>query len=138
MRGVADALRASGKSEAVAQVIDLQLAMMDLLQKHQELFAEATRLRAQVVDLEKALIDRGNIEFHFEAYWRRLPDGKFEGPFSPHCFDKDGRLYRMHYRGLIGPDILEFACLESEKFSSIPLRFVKESTNWTEDEIHKR
>lgn len=35
VKNIAEGIRASGKTEALSQVLDLQMALMELLQKHQ-------------------------------------------------------------------------------------------------------
>src|SRR4051812_24736254 len=82
LKGAAENVRALGKAEVVNDLIEVQLAMMDLLQKQQELVEDNRSLKTKIERLNCLLEDKSQLEVHFDAYWRRNGSA-LEGPFSP-------------------------------------------------------
>jgi|GEM_PF-5887835 len=128
LKNIGEGIKATGKSEVIAQLIEAQLAMMDLLQKHQEALNQNQELRDRIKKLEAAIETKAQVKFLHEAYWTTLADGSLDGPFSPQQFDQFGKLVRMHYRGLApssdGIERHEFCCLTANKISEIPTKFL--------------
>jgi len=102
IRAAADKLKATGKSEVIGELIEAQLAMMDLLQKHQSLIDENHQLRVELRQVRELLESRQNLECFHDAYWFR-EGNRLEGPFSMRTWDNDKKLARME-------------CLRRERF----------------------
>ncbi len=95
LRSAAEALKAAGKPEAVGGVVEAQLAMMDLLQKHQALLDENRSLRDRLREAEEALEHKGALIHRHSAYWKQMEDGTLDGPFAASMWDRERRLVRM-------------------------------------------
>jgi hypothetical protein len=129
LKGVAEGVRASGKAEGVSQILDLQMALMDLLQRHQALISDNELLRAQVRALEDKLKDQGALRVHHGAYWRQRDDGSLDGPFSQPEWDLNRRFVRLFYHGRTGssPDRFIFRVEKGgSAFVYVPEQFLKE------------
>ena len=95
-KSLTDAVKASGKTEAVNNLIELQSVVLDLMQKHQEQILSNVELRERIKDLEADLAQSQNLIFAEELYWRTKEGADREGPFCPICFDKDKKVIRLH------------------------------------------
>jgi hypothetical protein len=96
VKGIADGLKASAKSEVLAQLIELQSVVLEVMEKQQELLMENGKLRDRVKELEAQKELSGSLKFDGEVYWREDDKGKRVGPFCQTCWDKDGKLARLH------------------------------------------
>jgi len=96
LKTAAEALKAAGKPEAVGALAEVQISMMDLLQKQQTLIEENRSLRDRVAQLEEELKVKSELEFHHNSYWRRTSPDSLEGPFSSVNWDVHRKLVRMH------------------------------------------
>lgn len=144
LRGVADSVKSLGKAEVINQLIEAQLALMDLLQKHQELQTENHELKKKYQEVQELLSLLPKVEYHYEANWVRREDGSLDGPYSPQVWDTERKLVRMHFKERIQPFTaqkpthLRFVCLKFEKFSSIPFEFMEKNKVWSEEELSAR
>ncbi len=142
LRGVADSLKSLGKAEAINQLIEAQLAMMELLQKHQELQTESHEQKKTIQELRDLLTLTPKVEYHYEGYWLRREDGSLDGPFSPQVWDTERKLVRMHCGERIQPfnkpkpTHLRFVCLKFEKYSSVPFEFMEKNKVWSEEQLN--
>src|SRR6266702_2098957 len=90
-KGIAEALKASGKSEQLSDLIDLQLTMSELIAKHQDLIFENGSLRMKVKELENSwkisedVIREGNVLF-------LKSDAEKKRPFCMACWGYDHKL----------------------------------------------
>ena len=66
------------------KILDLQSEIVQLVEEKQELVKENEELK------DKWTI-QGELEFRDNAYWK----ASGEGPFCPHCWDKDHSLMHM-------------------------------------------
>jgi len=98
LKTAAEALKKSGKPEAVGSIVEIQVAMMDLLQKQHALIDENRQFRERVRDLEDSLAIKDTLEYHHSAYWRSTAEG-LDGPFSPTQWELERRLVRMRRYG---------------------------------------
>lgn len=99
LKGIAEAVKASGKAEALTDLIALQMEVLDILQKQQELVLENGTLQTRLKELEAELSQSRNVVFSDQAYWT-LRDGKrHDGPFCQVCYDKDRKLIRLDQFG---------------------------------------
>ncbi len=77
------------------QVIELQLAALDLVEKQQSLLLENGSLQDRVRELERQIRLERNLEFDGAVYWRVGEGGKRDGPFCPVCFDDSKKSVRL-------------------------------------------
>lgn len=94
LKGVTEAIKASGKSEALNDLIELQVVLLDVLSKQQELVAQFAQAQARIKELEAEIKHTNALTFDGEVYWLRDGDKK-EGPFCQKCYDKDDKLVRL-------------------------------------------
>lgn len=135
-----DRVKAAGRSEVMGDFIELQLAMMELLQRQQELVDVNMTLRDQVRSLKEELDVRQSLEVHFNAYWRRLDANTLDGPFSLQTWDEKGILLRMPYRSRNihdGEEKIHFQVESSvcNEIISVPTLFLREHKVPSEQEI---
>lgn len=131
LKGVAESTKALGKAEIVNKFIEIQLSMMDLLQKHQVLIEDNNKLRNKIHELEKEMKFKKAVEFHFDAYWTRKDDNTLDGPFSKIYWEQKEKLVRLRFKnkGNYGDDGIcyQFMDFESTEFANIPENFIDES-----------
>jgi len=129
LRGTLDTAKALGKAEIVGELVDLQRATMELLQKQQDLIEENRGLRRERDELTDQLTIKGELEFHHGSYWRPTPDGKLEGPFSSVCWDDERKLVRLTEVSKDdfgrGP-VYYYECPKHKTGIEVPARFVDE------------
>jgi len=128
LKTASEALKAAGKPEAVGSLVELQLSMMDLLQKQQALIEENRELRLKVALLEEELKTKGELEFHHNCFWRRVGEASLQGPFSPTSWELHRKLVRMrHYgRGVYeGVEKVHFCEPNSKDSAYVPSNFLK-------------
>jgi hypothetical protein len=131
LRGITDNLKTIGKTEVLNQLLDLQMSMMDILQKQQELISENTSLNTRLREIESAIALQQRLEHHHDFYWIRAEDGALEGPYSPQTWDLDRKLLRMK-SGKLGRfdergDSLAFACEKTKERGLVPVKFLAEN-----------
>lgn len=95
LKGAAEQAKALGKSEIISTLIDVQVAMMEVLSEQQRLVDENRALREKVRELEEIIEAKKNLEFYHNAYWSRKDDGSLDGPFSTQEWDKERNLVRL-------------------------------------------
>jgi hypothetical protein len=124
LRSTAENLRALGKAEVVNDLLEIQLSMMDVLQKHQSALDENRALRERVTELETLLDKHSRIEPHHNAYWLRVDDESLDGPFSLAQWDTARKLVRMMYLGMEG-ESAKFYCKVSRETVYIAPEFLR-------------
>ena len=73
LKGIVEKVKASGKSEALGDFIEIQVALMDLLQKQQDLIEENRALRDEVRSLKEIISTEARfLELNHDAYWQRI------------------------------------------------------------------
>lgn len=95
LKGAAEQAKALGKTEIIGSLIDVQVAMMEVLSEQQMLADENRELREKIRSLEEIVSAKRNLEFHHNAYWSRLEDGSLDGPFATQDWDKSKQLVRL-------------------------------------------
>jgi hypothetical protein len=95
LKGAAEQAKALGKSEIISTLIDVQVAMMEVLGEQQKLIDENRMLREQIRSLEEVIEVKRSLEFHQNAYWSRNEDGSLDGPFSTQDWDKSKQIVRL-------------------------------------------
>jgi hypothetical protein len=95
LKGAADQAKALGKSEIISTLIEVQVAMMEVLGEQQRLIDENRTLRERVRSLDELIAAKRRLEFHYNAYWSRGEDGALDGPFSTQDWDKSTLLVRL-------------------------------------------
>jgi hypothetical protein len=141
LRSVAETLKSSGKADAINQLIEAQLAMMDLLEKHQALQGESDELKRRILELETLIALIPTVQFHFEAYWCVRGNGSLDGPFSTQVWDLDRKLVRMHFvdRVVFDDNLwIRFRCLKVPQYCAIPAEFLKTHNVWSREELGNR
>jgi hypothetical protein len=96
VKGIVEGVKASGKSERLAEFIDLQTAVLDVMQRQQDLLLDNGKLRDRIKELEAEKDLSGSLKFDGEVYWRGTDVQHGEGPFCQTCYDKDRKLARLH------------------------------------------
>jgi hypothetical protein len=91
-----EAVKSTGKPEAVSRLAEVQAAMMDLLQKQQALIDENRTLQERVRQLEGELEIKAALVPHHNAYWWPKDEG-LDGPFSLTQWDIHRKLVRMRF-----------------------------------------
>jgi hypothetical protein len=130
LKGAAESAKAHGKAEVINDLIEVQLAMMDLLQKQQALIEENQSLRNKLNELQSALEDKSVLEVHHDSYWKRLDEKTLDGPFSMTLWDTNRKLVRMRYQSrgeLDGIEKYGFYCPTSNEYSYVPTAFLREN-----------
>ncbi|MDO8507833.1 MAG: hypothetical protein Q7S53_04705 [bacterium] len=91
IKTIGKVLQEAGKIELYQQVLEMQAKMNEMQDSNYELKKENRKLKE---DLEL----KNSLEFDHGCYWiNRVEDGEEtkEGPFCPHCWDKDKVALRM-------------------------------------------
>ncbi len=96
LKGITQAIRGSGKLELQGDLIELQTAMLDILQKHHDLTTQNSDLHTRIKELEAQLALTHELTFEEPGIYWRTKDGKRDGPFCPVCYDRDKKLIRLH------------------------------------------
>lgn len=140
LKTVAEAVRASGKADVMAQVIELQAAILEMQQGQFALNEENRVLRTKVGELEDRLRFADTIQLHFAAYWVPRKDGTLDGPMSPHHWDNERKPVRMSFNGFTesnnpGAEAMHFICGTTKGTCTIPVSFIREKGVWEEKDI---
>lgn len=128
LKGVAEQAKALGKSEIMSSLIDVQVAMMDLLSERQKLIDENRALREKVCELGKIIEARRSLEFHHNAYWTRNEDGSLDGPFCTQDWDKTKHLVRLTDKGFRehgGIIKVGFYNIATKQYVDVPMSFLQ-------------
>lgn len=130
LKGAAEQAKALGKSEIISTLIDVQVAMMEVLSEQQRLGDENRALREKVRELEQIIEAKKNLEFHHNAYWCRNDDDSLDGPFSTQDWDKERNLVRLadygqgDYEGIIK---VMFYNISNKENVFVPLSFLQQN-----------
>src|SRR5215475_2533405 len=89
-----DAIKASGKSEGLQALVDLQTAMLELIQDRHRQVLEIVELRQTIKQLEQEKQRGEQITFDGASYWKTIGDRR-DGPYCQVCYDKEGKLSRL-------------------------------------------
>lgn len=76
-------------------MIDLQMEVLELIQKQQDLIFDNGTLRAKIKELETQISRSKDVRFNGTIYYT-VENGKEDGPFCPVCYDKERKLVRLH------------------------------------------
>ncbi len=95
LKGAAEQAKALGKSEIISSLIDVQVAMMEVLGEQQKLVDENRILREKIRSLEEIIETKRSLEFHHNTYWSRCEDGSLDGPYSTQDWDKSTKMVRL-------------------------------------------
>ena len=94
LKTASDAIKASGKSEGLQALIDLQAVMLELIQNQHRQILEIVQLRDTIKQLEQEKTRAEHITFDGASYWKTIGDRR-EGPFCQVCYDKEEKLSRL-------------------------------------------
>ena len=122
LRGTVDLVKASGKAEVVDKLIELQVAMLDVLQEQTNLVLANRELRDRVDELERRGATKAGLEFQHNAYWSTRDDGGLDGPFTSIVWDTDSTLIRMHFVEL-DDEGYRFYCPKTKGGVVVPVEF---------------
>lgn len=86
-------LKETGKVEAMEKLMDLNSAILEMQQKHAELFQENQALKEENRELKRVKDIRGELKFTHGVYFR-TKDNETEAYCSV-CLDRDGKLIRI-------------------------------------------
>ena len=89
-----DAIKASGKSEGLQALVDLQTVMLELIQDRHRQVLEIVELRQTIKQLEQEKQRAEHISFDGASYWKTIGDRR-DGPYCQVCYDKEGKLSRL-------------------------------------------
>jgi hypothetical protein len=99
LKTASDAIKASGKSEGLQALIELQTAMLELIQDRHRQVLEIVELRQTIKQLEQEKQGGEHISFDGSSYWKTIGDRR-DGPYCQVCYDKEGKLARLRvFRG---------------------------------------
>jgi hypothetical protein len=124
IRTAAETAKTLGKSEVVSDLVEVQLAMMDLLQKQQLLIDENGELKKRNAFLEDAFDNKERLETHFNAYWVRVDENTLDGPFSTQQWDLERQLLRMHMISAKDAPSLQFHCRATKETCWVTRTFI--------------
>lgn len=130
LKGAAEQAKALGKSEIIGSLIDVQVAMMEVLSEQQKLADENRTLREKVRELEELIEAKRALEFHHNAYWSRNENGSLDGPFSTLEWDKTRKYVRLADYGLDeyeGGKKVQFYNISNKENIFVPLSFLQEN-----------
>jgi len=102
LKSVAETLKASGKSETLSELIDAQMTMLDLVQKHQSVILQNGELREQVKKLEETLAITGEVERRGDAVFLKA-DAAHREPYCMHCWGNARKLVPVTFTSLNCP-----------------------------------
>jgi len=94
LKAATDAIKASGKTEGLQALIDLQTVMLELIQQRHEQVLEIVQLRETIKQLEQEKQRAEHITFDGSSYWKTIGDRR-DGPYCQVCYDKEGKLARL-------------------------------------------
>lgn len=97
LKGITEKVKSSGKSEGLSDFIDVQMAMIELIEKHHEQILENVQLREKIRELEAAQKARQELFFEEKFGWYYTKkDGKEDAQFCAKCYDGSQRFARLH------------------------------------------
>ena len=129
IKGAAKLAKESGRAEVVGDFIELQMLMMDLLSKYQEIWSSHDSLEAKVKELQGLLETKGKVEHHYNCCWIRKDDGFLDGPYSLSCWEHDRKLVAMRiteYGVINGNEKVGFHTPREKDSASVPAAFLKQ------------
>ena len=94
LKAASDALKASGKTEGLQALIDLQTVMLELIHSQHHQILEIVQLRDTIKQLEQDKQRGEHITFDGASYWKTIGDRR-DGPYCQVCYDKEGKLARL-------------------------------------------
>lgn len=94
IKTASDAIKTSGKSAGLQAFVDLQTAMLELIQQRHEQVLEIVQLRETIKQLEQDKTRGEHITFDGSSYWKTIGDRR-DGPYCQVCYDKEGKLARL-------------------------------------------
>lgn len=127
LKGAAEQAKALGKAEIIGTLIDVQVAMMEVLGAQQKLVDENRALRDKIRVLEEVIQARKTLEFHHNSYWSRNEDGSLEGPYCSQDWDKAKQLVRFADYGrddFDGVTKVQFSNFATNESIFVPLAFL--------------
>lgn len=130
LKNVAESTKSLGKAEIVNQLLEVQVAMMELLQKQQQLIEENHELRNKISKLTEDLNLKHKMEYHYDSYWIRKKDESLDGPFSKIQWENSGKLARLvfHSKGKYSSsECCQFRDYKADEFANIPYEFIKDN-----------
>jgi hypothetical protein len=126
IKSAGEQAKAAGKSDVLQNLLEVQFAAMELLQKQQALIEENSGLRQQVADLQQLLNKSMELEYRYNAYWSRNAEGALDGPFSAFQWDKERKLVRLPFLHKSEEGLVMFWCQDSNRGMEVPVRFLTE------------
>jgi hypothetical protein len=128
LKGILEGVKASGKAEAQAALIELQSAMLEIQTKYQDLVLQNAELHVKIKELEEWTKISGELTFDGEVYWKGKPPENSKddlyptpspevGPFCQPCLDKDRKLVRLQLGNYPG---IKWACAVCNSFVYLP------------------
>ncbi len=135
LRNSAETAKQLGKAEVVSDLLEVQVAMMELFEKYHALLEENRQLRDQIRTLTAKLETIGQLEHHFEVYWLRQAEQSLDGPFSPPMWEKHQKIVRLRCagRGIFGDQqyggqpCFKFRCTDSKEMYLVPAKFLEQN-----------
>ena len=99
VKGITESIRASGKAEALNDVIELQMVMLDLIDKHQKVVLQNVQLQEEVKQLkaQQKLADALCFDSDKNWYHYKSHSGDVTDRFCSTCFDNTQKLIRLHH-----------------------------------------
>jgi hypothetical protein len=124
---VTETAKKENKVELLGGVIELQTAIIGLIEKQVQLSDENRRLSEQVRDLSDKKIEEALLRFEHDAYWRVQGDGSWDGPFSMNSWDTTKTLVRLRLDGhKRGNSYVAFWDVALKQTMRVPLDFINE------------
>ena len=111
LRSAADGLKSSGKVEVIGQLIDAQLAMMELLQEHQKIVDEKNKLLEQVRQLEEKLKFQSTLVYDDKFYFLQGDSV----PYCPQCWEASKKAIHLQGPANIHREWTTWTCLNCMK-----------------------
>ncbi len=95
IKGAADLAYQAKNLELHKRLLDLQSALLDAQEDLQKVREENLTLKTENATLKERLRNRDEYTPHDSAYWRKKPDGTWDGPFCTTCLDTKGSPVRL-------------------------------------------
>ncbi len=90
-----EALKDAIKAADQLKNAELKQKLADVQVECAKLAEDNALLRQDLIEIREKLQAREDMEYRNNVYWRRLSDGKFEGPYCPKCLDGERKVARM-------------------------------------------
>lgn len=120
----AESAKKEGKSESLTQIIELQTALMEVVEKQQNLISINRELEAKNAELAA----RAAVQSYYGCYWEQVR-GALDGPFSAFMWEEQSKLVRLtfdQFNGRAGKKFAQFMCSRSGDYHCVPVRFLKQ------------